>query len=541
MGGYKIHFAMLILSLCLIQAAPAVQYEAAGTLSAITDYPEERWEIGISGENVIWVEPGDGYGEQALYLYNIPGRQTLKVASSKYTTFHPEIEKNSILWGEKTETSGPVRLIAYDILSGNSSLIDPSLSNQDFPATDGDSVVWFDSRTGGYTNIYIMKDPNGKSTLFHSSDTSDKHNPAISEGYVYWVEKGVLYRKNIESGNPVGIISGMPPEYSLSGSRAVWEYDNSGEKDIALLDTGLIYAETIVEKPGDQINPAIDGENIVWQEYDGGLNRIRIKNIDTGISADIHSSRYVQSDPEISGNRIVWFDSTPGKKGVRLFELDNHAKPSADFTSDAKASLPPLTVHFVPEITTPVNIKPEMIWDFGDGTTSSEVEPEHTYTMPGIYNVTLTISNEFGESLVFKPSHVIIGELPRPDFTSDKTSGKTPLTVMFKDDSSGPYDTRTWDFGDGIGSVLKSPVHTYETPGIYTVSLTLSNEYGSVTEEKFAYISAGQDNGIVSTEAVPETVVRGLNMVAPDSGDNGGTGSITLFDSQNFLELLNSE
>ncbi|GEM_PF-6348358 len=539
MTGYRTCLAFILVLLCLIQAAPAARYDAAGSSYVIPDSGPAGWGIEISGDNLIWIVPGDDGRGQDLYLYNVTGDKSKRIASSKYTTFHPAMGKGSVLWGERYESSGPVMLTAYDIGSGNYSLIDPNPSNQDFPASDGGSVVWLDSRTGGFTNIYIMNKESGGSALFHSSKTSDKHNPSICPGYVYWVEKGSLFRKNIETGYLENVLEGVANDFSISKGKIVWEYGNSEDIDIAMFDAGMMSAKVIVEKPGDQLNPDIDGNNIVWQEYEDGAAVIRIKNIDTGISALLYSSGYLQSEPVISGNRIAWFDSAPGIRGVRIFELETKAKPQAEFTSDTKPSLPPHTVHFATDITTPVNERFETLWDFGDGATSREVEPEHTYTTPGVYNVTLTISNKFGRSIVFKPEHVIIGELPRPEFYSDVTTGDTPLKVKFYDKSSGPYEERMWNFGDGIGSILKSPVHTYETPGIYTVSLTLSNEYGSVTEEKFAYIRAGRDMEKITIETGIERVVKWIILFKPWEIKEGTDGTvIPPFEIKEFLKLL---
>ena len=112
--------------------------------------------------------------------------------------------------------------------------------------------------------------------------------------------------------------------------------------------------------------------------------------------------------------------------------------------------------------------------------------------------------------------------------------------MKFYDESSGPYEERMWNFGDGIGSILKSPVHTYETPGIYTVSLTLSNEYCSVTEEKFAYIRAGRDMEKITIEPGIERVVRWMVLFKPWEIQESGEGTIIPpFDIKGFLELLN--
>ena len=78
---------------------------------------------------------------------------------------------------------------------------------------------------------------------------------------------------------------------------------------------------------------------------------------------------------------------------------------------------------------------------------------------------------------------------PVADFTANPTSGKSPLTVNFSDQSTGNVTSRSWSFGDGGTSTNQNPSHTYSKPGIYTVSLTVSGPGGSDTETKPDYIT----------------------------------------------------
>ncbi|HEX4929341.1 MAG TPA: PKD domain-containing protein, partial [Gaiellaceae bacterium] len=73
---------------------------------------------------------------------------------------------------------------------------------------------------------------------------------------------------------------------------------------------------------------------------------------------------------------------------------------------------------------------------------------------------------------------------PRAEFSSNPLSGTAPLNVDFTDLSSGGPTTWLWEFGDGGASPEPSPSHTYDVPGTYTVTLTVSNFIGSDTETK---------------------------------------------------------
>ncbi|MCX5770294.1 MAG: cellulase family glycosylhydrolase [Candidatus Hydrogenedentes bacterium] len=76
-------------------------------------------------------------------------------------------------------------------------------------------------------------------------------------------------------------------------------------------------------------------------------------------------------------------------------------------------------------------------------------------------------------------------------FSADPTSGTAPLTVQFTDESvlgALPIETWHWDFGDGGESDEPNPVHVYEAPGEYPVSLTVSTATGSDTWTRVNYI-----------------------------------------------------
>ena len=102
-----------------------------------------------------------------------------------------------------------------------------------------------------------------------------------------------------------------------------------------------------------------------------------------------------------------------------------------------------------------------------------------------------------------RSNHANNGIIPNlalsPDFTATPISGIAPLNVQFVDKTSnGSVDDYYWNFGDGNFSTLANPSHTYANPGIYHVSLSVSNQYGSQFNLKTAFINV-LANGMVST------------------------------------------
>lgn len=123
-------------------------------------------------------------------------------------------------------------------------------------------------------------------------------------------------------------------------------------------------------------------------------------------------------------------------------------------------------------------------WQFGDGTTSTEADPQHIYTTHGIFYVSLTITDNMGcTATVEHPVSVVPGPQAMFGFSTPACSGSD---VQFTDLSvnNGSVITQwLWDFGDGQSQLVTAPgnpnvTHTYANAGAYSVKLTVTNLQG---------------------------------------------------------------
>ncbi len=121
-------------------------------------------------------------------------------------------------------------------------------------------------------------------------------------------------------------------------------------------------------------------------------------------------------------------------------------------------------------------------WNFGDGNTSNETNPTHTYAQPGAYTVTLRAENACG-SVEFSTQVEIQGAAPIAGFKPSATQGCMPFTVQFTDQSVGNPIAWNWSFpgGNPAVSTAQNPTVTYMTPGVYPVTLIVTNAYGADT------------------------------------------------------------
>ncbi len=134
-----------------------------------------------------------------------------------------------------------------------------------------------------------------------------------------------------------------------------------------------------------------------------------------------------------------------------------------------------LVFTFTNQTSSPIPL--DYLWDFGDGSTSTEVSPVHAYALPGQYVVTLTASSLCGTVSVSQPVQATCSA-PQASFTWLGND----LSVSFTNQSSGHFTlSYVWDFGDGTTSTQVSPVHEYLQPSTYDVSLVASDQCGTGT------------------------------------------------------------
>ncbi len=120
-------------------------------------------------------------------------------------------------------------------------------------------------------------------------------------------------------------------------------------------------------------------------------------------------------------------------------------------------------------------------WTFGDGGTSTQQNPTHTYTANGTYTVCLTATNAGGSSTQVCKQVVITGLASAPVANFTSANGSNGL-VTFTDQSTNTPTSWAWTFGDGGTSTQQNPTHTYTANGTYTVCLTATNGVGSSTQ-----------------------------------------------------------
>jgi PKD repeat protein len=238
-----------------------------------------------------------------------------------------------------------------------------------------------------------------------------------------------------------------------------------------------------------------DGAVIAWGNNDYGQTNHPLEHEFVAIAAGDNHSVALRNDGSVAG----WGDDGDGQSTAPegyLFTAVSAGNAhsvalqvpglTCRFSADRLLGLRTLPVQFIAQTssTNAANIYCE--WDLqNDGVPDTNgfgiAQVTYFYTT-GVYSVRLFVSNVVGESAAyFKTNYITVyNNDVSADFSADILTGAAPLKVQFMDHSLFTPHFWQWDFdSDGtIDSGSRNPIHNFITAGVYSVTLTVSNDFG---------------------------------------------------------------
>lgn len=175
------------------------------------------------------------------------------------------------------------------------------------------------------------------------------------------------------------------------------------------------------------------------------------------------------------------------------------------------------------------------LWEFGDGGISGQQNPTYTYTTPGDYQVTFTISQTIGgttcsDSIV---QTVTINDQVFADFVIDQNQICAGIPVQFTDTSVGNPQSWTWTFGNDSTSTEQNPLITFDSLGTFDVQLLVDNGCGSdsITQtfsvNEVPEFDLGADTSVCFEEPVVLIAYPGATQTQWSTGENGDSITVT--------------
>ncbi len=473
--------------------------------------------------------PGSAYGDNCVFSSPAVSDGVVYIIDYEGNLYALDASTGALLWntsfgsalgtyGSPSVVNGVVfygggrdnTLHALDALTGDVLWDYTTWGSVSYSPAVAEGVVYFGSRDN---NTYALNASTGALLWNFTTGNSVYSSPAVANGVVY-----------------VGSYDNNTYALDASTGALLWKFDVGGSvMSSPALANGVVYigsGDGKVYAIGSlPLDPPIAGFSASVTSGNAPV-AVRFTDTSTGVVTarqwDFGDGTTAWANETLDVSHTYTF---PGSFTVSLTAANPDAQatttkadyiqvspsgrpPAAWFTATPMSGYGPLSVRFTDRTKgTPTAWR----WDFGDGNTSNEQNPVHTYATPGTYTPMLTAFNSGGSSVytsfvwvrtkpvvpTFTPTPTITpkptippvpGFPPIAFFSMNKSFGSAPLAVQFNDMSFRGPTSWEWDFGDGETSNFRNPVHTFAHAGTYAVSLSVENANGRSTTSRNVYV-----------------------------------------------------
>ncbi len=360
---------------------------------------------------IVWQQFVVGYFD--IYLKNLTsGEETcLTPDTSTSDETNPSLSENYVVWQSMNTEFYTTDIYLYSLDTQDTVLITPETNetSEENPKISGDYVVYQGLDPSSYTyDIYVFSIPQNETRKItpYTEDTNEER-PMVFGDLVVWTEDE-LYVYNITSNETHTFLdgeeSGYPSLPSIYGNRIVWQQidPDKGTTDIYLLTMGIDEPPLIADF---EQNVTMGSVPLVVQFTDlsTGDPAGWLWNFGDGNNSREPSPEHIYTkEGAYSASLIV---NTPYRRaGISMEDLIYAGSPPIpEFSSNTTTGPAPLAVRF-DDLST--GSPSEWHWDFGDGSSSNETSPEHTFLEEGKYNITLTVVNEYGSHSITKENNI---------------------------------------------------------------------------------------------------------------------------------------
>jgi PKD repeat protein len=287
---------------------------------------------------------------------------------------------------------------------------------------------------------------------------------------------------------------------------------NATAGDVVVKYTSHEYSEAVTDPLGnaywDSASGNEDGDNCNFYgataNPNGGANPNAYTPTLGGNATPVSPATYgTLFNQLVNGNEYyTQSEWSNGDVGCLLRPSAGTVTPS--FTVPAGPNAVNTLLNFDPSASTSTNALTSASWDFGDGShafnasghtvTSTLAAVAHSYSSPGAYHVKLTLVDNRG-NLQTLTQTVDVGSPPSAAFSVVPAQPTEGVSASFSaagssaNNPGGTIASYSWSFGDGTFGTGATPTHTYATAGNYTVTLTVTDNFGLASPAKSSSVN----------------------------------------------------
>jgi PGF-CTERM protein len=237
-----------------------------------------------------------------------------------------------------------------------------------------------------------------------------------------------------------------------------------------------------------------------------------------GFDGTLYTLETVTGDIKWRQATAVWEGTTPAVLNERLYVGGTNGTLLAIGAPDQSARVGERISFDGADVADNDQIKSYM-WDFGDGSVATGTEVSHVYHNPGIYNVTLTLTNLEGtESNDTVVVAVTDETAPTADAGSNQTISLSDPVVFNGSDSTDNHliASYQWALDNGKTATGEEVVYSYSETGTYNVTLTITDEAGNKATDT-ATITVTDDTPPTANAGSDQTVALGESLILDGS------------------------
>ncbi|PHI19274.1 hypothetical protein CEQ90_13760 [Lewinellaceae bacterium SD302] len=470
------------------------------------------------GANAWFDYPNMAISEQDFYLSgnlfsNQSGFQQVSIYQMRKEQGHAGEEIDFVFYSEVTDADGFEDFNVVPVSYGYDGATTPGVfmaSTNSFGGNDAQVYFTTDS-VGGNPELMVYDVslpgyfPTSNALMLNSNKVLRTNDTRLLSGY--WANDILHFVMN-SSGNSTPwtrIYYGKINTGNQTGTAGTYGLDgfDYAYPTIQPIGDNPSFAENVIGfcRSGESIYPeyrvlSVDQNNVwnVSQLIKEGDNSVAFLNDNVERWGDYTGITRQFSAPEPTiylagnyGSPSQVMDTWIGRVGIA-----EPAAPEVDFMAEFTQVFEGDEVRFFDQT---LNLPDSWSWSFPGGvpSTSTQQYPEVTYNTEGVYEVSLTATNELGQGTETKTGYITViapGIAPTADFEASATTIMVGESIDYTDASLGDPDTWDWDFQGGSPdeSAEPSPTVTYNEAGTYRVILQVANFFGQDSEVRLNYI-----------------------------------------------------